>query len=769
MQNVSKAYKEAMKSLSRNRGYIRATIGVINSKAQKNIKISDSSNLTYYSDKKQLFEGHTVDQIYATAEQGFSRVDGSMYFLPKDHDFIFYNNGAVSDELLGAIYIDFTGNEVYDIKGFMIDFGDCYPVNFTIENDEGAHTYFGNDKRYWTTEDVFNNTSFLIIKPSKMVNGQGRLRIYQFSCGIVNTFTNTEVTNYSSKEYVSAITDTIPSSDVSLTVVNYDQYYNPDNPNSTLAFMELGQEVKISFGYDVLGDGNIEWLPEKTSYLQSWSANDAEATFASVDRFEYMSGTYYKGVYREEGICLYDLAVDVLKDAGITDAGEYYIDPYLKKVVVYNPMPPVRHPEALQIIANAGRCSLSEDRNGRIHIQSSFVPDAVAFSDNQTAYSKVENILSDEENAFYAVSSNDFSVVDGTLFFMPQNEEYLHTGYISNSIADADGNFKTIPKITIELEASYIPYGINIEFRNVAPQEFRIITYNNDVLVNDVLVSDSELLYQNTEQFELFDKMELVFTKGYPNSRIFVDKVIFGDTTDYLIPRNRLTSTPNATRQNKLRSIEVTRNIYKKSGELRELASEEIEIVADSYEYTVYFSNPSYGLAVTVTEDSSVFAEIIEKSSFYAKLKFTGIKEKKYVKYTVTGYEFVIDSLKYFMEHNKNGEDKTWNNPLISTESHAADVEEWLASYFLGDVEYEISWNGDPRCDANDLFHYELKSGEVVNIRGYENTLNFSSGWSGILKARKVTMKNQTSIPNRKFKMPRRVPFRLGTSGDLKI
>ena len=42
-----------------------------------------------------------------------------------------------------------------------------------------------------------------------------------------------------------------------------------------------------------------------------------DADLAATDRFESMDGTYYKGEYRSEGISLYDLAVDVLKDAGV--------------------------------------------------------------------------------------------------------------------------------------------------------------------------------------------------------------------------------------------------------------------------------------------------------------------------------------------------------------------------------------------------------------------------------------------------------------------
>ena len=40
-----------------------------------------------------------------------------------------YNNGLVSSEILGEIYIDFGGEE-FDIKGLTVDFGNCFPVDF---------------------------------------------------------------------------------------------------------------------------------------------------------------------------------------------------------------------------------------------------------------------------------------------------------------------------------------------------------------------------------------------------------------------------------------------------------------------------------------------------------------------------------------------------------------------------------------------------------------------------------------------------------------
>ncbi|MCD7724282.1 MAG: hypothetical protein LUI12_01795 [Clostridiales bacterium] len=789
MQSASRAYRKSLKQIGRNRGYIKITIGIYNSEAQKNIKINETTTvMTYFSSVQNIFDGTLPEKIYATCEQDFSKINGNMYFLPKkSSESSYYYNGVVLEDFYSAIYIDFNGLSGFDIKGLTINFGEYYPVDFSIENDEGIHYYTDNDQSVFITEDTFNETSFFIITPTKMINENMRLRLYQFSCGITNTFTNKETMNYSSTEYVSSISETVPSQDVSITIYNENQYYNPDNPDSALSYMEIGQEVNVSFGYDAIGDGNIEWLPAQTSYLKSWEADQLEATFTSTDRFDNMSGTYYKGLYHAEGISLYDLAVDVFEDAGISD---YYLDEYLKDVLVKNPIPVVSHSEALQIIANAGRCSLSEDRNNRVHLQTSFIPEMTVSVDAQTEYSHAEDILNGKEKSAYAEMSNDFSKVDNSLFFMTKDQDYLATGYISEAIADEDGTFTENPKITINLEATYVPYGITIEFRNIAPQEFEIVTYNGGIGVGEYYISNPDVIYTTNESFSAFDEMEIIFTKGYPNSRIFVDNIIFGDATDYTLEKNtELKSLPKATRQTKIKSINVTRNIYNLGDSLKVLASEELDISEDGYEHTVYFSNPTHDLSVTlgevqptgyisatdlteitqqtvqelyeslgtesvsevseveeeteedsgteVTSESDVTAEIIESSCYYAVIRFSGISEETTIKYSITGYEYSITEQEYSVEHNTQGEIKKWNNPLVSDNEHAADLEEWLSSYFLGDVEYEIDWRGDPRVDANDIFILETSVG-MTTVRAYETTLNFSGSWSGSMKARKA-------------------------------
>lgn len=741
MQLVSKEYKEAMQLPFRNRAYIRVSIGVVNSDAQNNAVLDEETELTYFSDGKKPFDGYTVTKPYATAEQNFSKVDGSMYFLPKETDgYSFYNNGIVTNDILGAVYISFGGLVGLDIKGLTIDFGECYPTQFTIQSDSGTKSY-ENNKQLFTTEDAFDGSSYFVITPIAMLGGQDRMRIYQMIFGIANTFSNDKVINCSLKDYVSPISETIPSMDVSLTIDNQDLYYSPDNPESAIAYMEIGQEVKVSFGYDVTGNGDVEWLPETTTFLNTWSADDVQAKFTATDRFYQLTDTYYKGLYRSGGITLYDLALDVLNDAGITDEREYYIDPYLKRITVYNPLPAVKHSEALQIIANAGRCALYEDRANKIHLKASFVPDMEVSVNNKTDYSRIDNLLKDNKKDAYAIASNDFSLVDGSLFFMPKDGSYKETGYVSNSIADADGNFTENPVITVTLESGFTAFGMIINFRNVAPQEFVIRTYYLSAIQDTYTVENPDTEYITDYQFNDFDKMEIEFTKGHPNARITIDNILIGDVTDYRLSRTRdLMDNPTGTRQEKVKMISVKKTNYRESQEgFKELITEKVTLT-EEMQHTVYFSIASYGFQASVKDNSNIGVQIVASSNYFVAVKFTNATSETEIELVIQGYEYVADESYYRVAHNPNGQEIEWSNPLISTDEQARDLEEWIATYYLGDVDYEISWRGDPRVEANDLFYLELKNREDALIRSYQNELSFNGAWSGSMKARKVVM-----------------------------
>lgn len=754
MQNASKAYKQAMKKPLRNRGYINIVIGVINQDAQKTAHVdSAETTLTYFSSPSKPFNNYELDSIYATAEQGFAKVDGSMIFLPREAADAIMNNGIVSQELLGSILVVF-GISDLDIKGLTIDFGEYYPTEFTVETDTAKKTYTNSVER-WSTEDVFSGVSYIKITPVTMVNGQGRLRIYEFLCGVGNVFTNKDLKSYTWKDFVSPISESLPSQDISVTVYNFSQKYNADNPDSALNFMELGQEISVSFGYDVTGNGDIEWIASNEAYLKSWDADDSQAKFTATDQFDNINSTYYRGKYRKNGITAYDLAVDIFTDMGFEE-NRYMIDPYLKTILIYNPMPAVLHVEALQILANACRCVLFQNRDKKVQIKSSFTPGMTASSDDQTAYSYVENILNDGERTTYAVAFQNFAKVDGSMVFLPREvaDISLQTGYVSGSVCDETGAFTENPIVIVSLEGTYTCYGLSFKFQTVAPEEFTIRTYNDQSLVATVEVTgNTDLECILNDSFENFDKMEIEFTKGAPNSRITLDSLKFGDVTDYHLEYSLdLTTTPKGVKQDKLKSMTVIRTIYgENTEEAKQLISEDMVISSSDNEKTVYFNSAAYSLEVLFAiEDTSgnisysdtlsngVSVSIKESSDFYAVLQFPGVTSEQTVSIVVNGKEYQTTKSRYTVQHGTTGEEIEWENELISTAQQAIDLEEWLADYYMNPIEYQYSYRGDPRIDANDLFYLELKNRDEALVRCYQNELKYGGAWSGTMKARKV-------------------------------
>ena len=227
---------------------------------------------------------------------------------------------------------------------------------------------------------------------------------------------------------ISPISEELPSIDFDATVDNQDRAYDIENEESSVNFLEIGQSIEAVYG-QALDNGSIEWIPGVTLFLKKWSADDDEMSFSASDRFDSMDGTYYRGNYHKDGISLYDCADDVLQDAGV-DSRDYWLDPYLKEVMIVNPIPVVAHKEALQLIANAGRCVLYQDRTGKIYLKSSFLPDMTASSDNEAYFSHAAAVLEKEAKDAYALTGRDYTVSDGSVYFLPKEQEgaaYLNT------------------------------------------------------------------------------------------------------------------------------------------------------------------------------------------------------------------------------------------------------------------------------------------------------------------------------------------------------
>ena len=737
MQTASQAYKEVMRNKYRDPlSYIRVTIGVINQEAQSSAYVPRPENYTYYSNLKWPLDNYQVQELYATCDQDYTAVDGSMYFLPRAREDVVLNQGIVSEDLPGSIEIQFPIR--YDIKGLTVEFGRAYPVDFRIESDNKTVEIAGNATEHFVTEEIFEGATFLRFVPASMANGQSRFRIHQLTTGIGIYFDNRKILSATKKEHISPVMEELPALDFDMTIDNKDRAYDVENEESTVNFLETGQEVKVLYGQE-LDNGTVEWLPGATVYLREWSADDEEMSFTATDRFESMDGTYYKGEYRSEGISLYDLAVDVLKDAGV-DSRTYWLDNYLKDVSVCNPMPVVSHKEALQLIANAGRCILYQDRSGNIFMKSSFVPDMEAASDNEVYFSHAGAVLDKKAKQSYAMTARDYTDVQPTQYFLPRQETgkaYLNTGYISEAVAGADGTFAVNPAVEISLEARYKCFGLTLKFGRNNPDTVIFHASLAGEPREDYMVSGLTAMTVISHEFPEFDRLVLEFTKGCPYNRVILNNIIFGDSTDYMLEYgHELTKTPKGTQLPKVRELHVVRTFYSQGVEVKELAKETVTVSAADNRYTIYFSAPSYDLSCTITEpQAGQTAVIVDSSNYYATVELTGVTGACEV--LITGREYIVTQARVSRRLNPTGRLEQWENPLVSDVVHAADLADWVGDYMRADREYDLQYRGEPRIDANDIAFLENKYVPGLLLRVYDHTLKFNGALSGTIKARR--------------------------------
>lgn len=738
MQKVSKAYKESMKSSLRERAYIMLSFGLVNQEAQAKARIAPG-DFAYFSNAANLFSEKSAEMVYATLEEDFTKVDGSMLFLPRRNSSdTYYDTGLVGGTLLSEAQYELTINlntGATDFKGITINFGENYPVDFDMVSSSGQTIEFrDNTLAEFTSEEVLENTTYVKLIFYRMKNPQSRLRIYSIRFGYGLVYYNDSVMSSSLDSYISPIGADVPQIDFSVQLKNYDHYFNVDNPKSAINFLETGQEMEIFYGYQLPDSEEIEWVRGNHLLCSEWESDDYTATIRCQDIFRNMDSEYYKGTYTSAGRSYFDLAKEILTDAGLSD---YYIDPRLKKLYTKNPLPRVQHKEALQIIANACRCVLSQTRFGSVQIKSSFNPEAAASSNGETAYSQVGNILNDSVKDEYASLAGNYTVTNGGMYFLPRNVSgnVLNTGYVSSAISDENGEFATNPVVTIVQEAACMYYGVKFVFGHALPAAITIRTYNNGSLVEEYEVEDEiTKTLVILHDFDDFDTMKIEFTKtAEPHNRIVLNHFSFGDVTDFTMTRTDMTSSPKAIKQELIKEVIVPCYSYQ-NGTLEEsLVSEEIEVVNGQVE-TFFIGEPSYNFRATLDEGSSGVS-IVASGNYYVTLKFSTTGT---FRLEVFGYRYKIVERYAIKTLHSRGKTIKWENPLISDMTIATDLAEWLGEYYTAGIEYEYNTRGNPEIDANDIVYQENEFHKDMKVTIYRQTLNFNQSFSGKVTARRI-------------------------------
>lgn len=557
MIKASNAYKSAMQKKIRDRAYISITLGVVNGDAQNTAHFD--GDYAYWGNKVLPFRNDTEYTEYATLEQNYMRVDGQMYFLPRETSGLYQLRNAplTTQNIMETVKVTFP--QEYSIKGLTIDFGKYYPTSFKIVTDEKELTYT-NSKHDFSTTDVIGNTTNIQIIPISMVGGNKRLRVEKIVMGVGLTYRNNDVSTSSFEEFVNGISAEIPYRKLSVTILDKNNVYNVDDDNSFINFLETGQKMELSYGM-VLSDETVEWHKKATMLLTDWNSKKNQMSFTANDVLSTLEDNYTIGnkIYDRTA---YAEAISILKDAGF-EPDEYFVDDCLRDVILHNPMPKAPHKECLQLLCNASRCILFVDSDGRVNIKANFAnvidPADMQVTSNGTAWwGNATNVLYGNNNV-YAELTRSFMRVNGSQLFLPRNTGTVieQTGYVTSNVSEENGLFSENPVLTLKLPAAYTYYGLYISFQGNPPKEMKVSTYNGDTLLKTFKYDDLKEKSLLNDEFENFDSIRFEITKAYPKNRVLIDKISFGDLSDYELKKDSMTENPYGYAERKTKDVFV--------------------------------------------------------------------------------------------------------------------------------------------------------------------------------------------------------------------
>lgn len=128
--------------------------------------------------------------------------------------------------------------------------------------------------------------------------------------------------------------------------------------------------------------------------------------------------------------------------------------------------------------------------------------------------------------------------------------------------------------------------------------------------------------------------------------------------------------------------------------------------------------------------------KIIDKSAYYVKFTTDVLSPIE-----IHGTAFLVTERSKTHSVNELGVDKTAKNVLIDSEDWAEQEAEWLMEYYSNDVEYKISYRGEPCLDPDDQIYIENKFVEKNLVRVTETAINTSQGMSTScqLQARRIS------------------------------
>lgn len=547
MKSATLQYKEDMKFPFRNRWLLEVYIGFIQEKYQNSAIASTSQKVSFLSDNYNdyLFKNNFIYGTVATFEKNLFKANGDSIFADEEN-FSYPNEyyGLISENLSNASNdIDFkiifkSSRDVKGLKGLTLKFIDTYPTLFNISalenNKEVFNKDYSNDSFTFETIEVFgDNADTLILTIKKMNLPFVRFRLKDVLFGVGVIFNNKDILssggNY--KEHFHPCSIELPTKDFSLTLDNFEEYYDIDNQESLINLASVGQNLNFSIIYEHF-DGTLEQLPSEQLELSKFDINGSSLKLEAIDflRNENNKVIINDPLLFNENSTLYDMAMLVKNEISNEDL-EIVVDDSLKDVPIKYTHIDSSCKEALMMIASAARC-IMELRGKQLVIRRiSYAKSNLRISSNDAApYSNINQILNPDESVNISSFEPFYTQANGLSIFPPEEiPEVVKSGYISAALSDEYGSFSNPPTFYIISDEIISTDYLTIRFKDIRVEKVVIETFNNEVPVDKMILStlDTNILHLS-KNFSSFNKMKISIESIHDNNRrVYVEYVSF--------------------------------------------------------------------------------------------------------------------------------------------------------------------------------------------------------------------------------------------------
>lgn len=245
---------------------------------------------------------------------------------------------------------------------FTEDCGNIYGITITFASAPSSVTVNGKSYTAAATveipDEVFGNTITVVANKG--------ITAVEYGTKVLS-FENTDTSATRWRQEVSPISVELPEQTYQIELCDYEGVYDWSDTDSLIYGFQEKQPVKFSYGRMCLG--NIVRIPGGEYWLSAWSKTGSTLTLKAQTKLAYMEDDFVEGINEVlTGQAAAEKVVDYYNDRESTRSGQTVtVDASeIADVTLANPLPDMPCNQVLQLIANACRAAIFEDRQGRI-------------------------------------------------------------------------------------------------------------------------------------------------------------------------------------------------------------------------------------------------------------------------------------------------------------------------------------------------------------------------------------------------------------------